>query len=309
MNIEKEIDQSGAYWCLDGCGKIPSIDCSRNHAYGLYHMVGVHMHEVEYREQPKGRYRYTKCETGYTVECPKCKSVFTYRRIVNGGGVQVCSECGHGVKPSEWRVLKSREPAPENDTPAEGMEQYVGYECWFWRDGGDYICGRLGNCIDNATVTPYYNIKRDTWYPSCKPTDGTIRLKAAESERDELQASFEIRQAADKRATQLWHDAGGDELTWPDHTDLCVWLMVQNDELRAAVSRLNTSRTKSITGLESMVEQREATTKDVRELIEQWEPDTHKDMACKSVFLRHIGIPLSEQDRSGQSQTPEVSDD
>lgn len=42
------------------------------------------------------------------------------------------------------------------------------------------------------------------------------------AERDQ---SFDIRWNADMRAIKKWHDAGGDPMTWPDHADLCVWLM------------------------------------------------------------------------------------
>lgn len=37
--------------------------------------------------------------------------------------------------------------------------------------------------------------------------------------------SKHLRWNADMRAIKRWHDAGGDELTWPDHADLVVWLL------------------------------------------------------------------------------------
>jgi quinol monooxygenase YgiN len=66
------------------------------------------------------------------------------------------------------------------------------------------------------------------------------RLAAAERDRDdarreaeERKASFNLRWKADMRAIKRWQEAHpGNELTWPDHADLCVWLMEENDRLR-----------------------------------------------------------------------------
>lgn len=50
-------------------------------------------------------------------------------------------------------------------------------------------------------------------------------------ERDALQASADIRWKADMRAIKKWQEATGKTLVWPDHADLCVWLMEQLDAL------------------------------------------------------------------------------
>lgn len=43
---------------------------------------------------------------------------------------------------------------------------------------------------------------------------------------EEHEQSFELRWEADMRAIQRWQDAHpGKERTWPDHADLCVWLL------------------------------------------------------------------------------------
>ena len=44
---------------------------------------------------------------------------------------------------------------------------------------------------------------------------------------EEYEHSFELRWKADMRAIKRWHEAGGNEMTRPDHADLCVWLMGQ----------------------------------------------------------------------------------
>ena len=50
------------------------------------------------------------------------------------------------------------------------------------------------------------------------------------SERDELQAGFDLRWKADRRAIKRWQDATGRTMTWPDHADLVVWLLERLDE-------------------------------------------------------------------------------
>lgn len=46
--------------------------------------------------------------------------------------------------------------------------------------------------------------------------------------------SFELRRKADMRAIKRWQEANpGNDLIWPDHADLCVWLMDRIAELEA----------------------------------------------------------------------------
>ncbi len=55
-------------------------------------------------------------------------------------------------------------------------------------------------------------------------------------ERDELQATFDLRWKADMRAIKRWQAAHpGNELVWPDHADMVVWLLEQVEELEAKV--------------------------------------------------------------------------
>jgi len=54
----------------------------------------------------------------------------------------------------------------------------------------------------------------------------------------ELEKSFDLRWEADMRAIKKWQEAGGDELTWPDHADLCVCLMEQNDKKGTVINTL-----------------------------------------------------------------------
>ena len=50
-------------------------------------------------------------------------------------------------------------------------------------------------------------------------------LAAARQEAVDLQAGFDLRWRADMRAIKAWQDSTGRKLVWPDHADLCVWLM------------------------------------------------------------------------------------
>ena len=54
-------------------------------------------------------------------------------------------------------------------------------------------------------------------------------LDEAQGEVDELQATFDLCWKANMRAIKRWQEATGRDDTWPDHADLCVWLMEQLD--------------------------------------------------------------------------------
>lgn len=52
-------------------------------------------------------------------------------------------------------------------------------------------------------------------------------LSAANAKLAEEEQLFHLRWNADIRAIKRWHEAGNPELLWPDHADLCVWLLEQ----------------------------------------------------------------------------------
>lgn len=58
------------------------------------------------------------------------------------------------------------------------------------------------------------------------------RIEKLEKELVDFEASFEIRWDADQRAIKLWQEATGKEDVWPDHADLCVFLMSEIDRLK-----------------------------------------------------------------------------
>ena len=71
-------------------------------------------------------------------------------------------------------------------------------------------------------------------------TIAAATLRALLAERDELRASFDLRWKADMRAIRLRREQSQDDdnLTWPDHADLVVWLLAERDRLAAEVERL-----------------------------------------------------------------------
>jgi hypothetical protein len=61
-------------------------------------------------------------------------------------------------------------------------------------------------------------------------------LSDPEVELKELRATFNLRWAADMRAIKRWQKAHpGNDLTWPDHADMVVWLLGEVD--RATIAR------------------------------------------------------------------------
>lgn len=64
------------------------------------------------------------------------------------------------------------------------------------------------------------------------------RANALEQEVADLKASEDLRRAADKRAIAMWQEKTGKSPVWPDHSDLCVWLMEVNAALADTARRL-----------------------------------------------------------------------
>jgi hypothetical protein len=64
-----------------------------------------------------------------------------------------------------------------------------------------------------------------------------VEARAIEDRHDllaevaDMQASFDLRWAADMRAIKRWQTQTGRDLTWPDHADLVVWLLAEVDRL------------------------------------------------------------------------------
>lgn len=50
----------------------------------------------------------------------------------------------------------------------------------------------------------------------------------------EFERMVDVRLDAEMRAIRRWQEMTGKALTWPDHAELCVWLMQQLDEREPA---------------------------------------------------------------------------
>lgn len=72
-------------------------------------------------------------------------------------------------------------------------------------------------------------------------------LRAAAEEIEQRDRSFDVRWRADMRAIKRWQQANpGNDLVWPDHADLCVWLMdsrhTERGKLSAATRKLEAAQ-------------------------------------------------------------------
>lgn len=65
---------------------------------------------------------------------------------------------------------------------------------------------------------------------ACELERITVEARQAREINAEHDACFDLRWRADMRAIKLWQEAHpGRELVWPDHADLCIWLLEQLD--------------------------------------------------------------------------------
>lgn len=114
------------------------------------------------------------------------------------------------------------------------------------------------------------------------------RLKAA---NDEHEALFNMQWDADQRAIKMWHEAGGDELVWPDSADLTVWLLEQLRDANGEIEALKQD-------MESMYDSVNSEANEVKRLrksIETWatairEHGTrvHGDQGPPDAFLHEL---------------------
>lgn len=64
-------------------------------------------------------------------------------------------------------------------------------------------------------------------------------IDAVLAEVAELQANFELRWQADRRAIAAWQAAHPESPhVWPDHADMCCWLMGEVERLRGEVKSI-----------------------------------------------------------------------
>lgn len=101
-----------------------------------------------------------------------------------------------------------------------------------WKDktifiaGGEKTYRRYMHLVRRAYITRIdYDGPADTWMPPLWGSRHGI-------ETDDLERTFDMRWQADQRAIKRWQAETGRTDTWPDHADLCVWLMEKLDAER-----------------------------------------------------------------------------
>ena len=91
------------------------------------------------------------------------------------------------------------------------------------------VCGACGNAKGEAI---------DAWLKTAAPHVIVELIEAkrrVEQELIEREHSFDLRWNADMRAIKLWQKATGRTEVWPDHADLCVWLMEKLDRVKSSI--------------------------------------------------------------------------
>jgi hypothetical protein len=84
--------------------------------------------------------------------------------------------------------------------------------------------------------------------------------------RADNQASFDLRWEADMRAIKRWQESSGKVLVWPDHTDLCVWLLEENERLVRAFKYEQDERCAMFTQVDKDIVEIETLTKVIHDV-------------------------------------------
>lgn len=111
-----------------------------------------------------------------------------------------------------------------------GEDSIWSLEIFETRENGEHN-GAVGSFIRHKRLTGsmFAVAARTEWPKSIK------ERRALLAEIADLQATVEIHQEADARAIRQWQAAHpGNDARWPDHADLCVWLMEENERLKVA---------------------------------------------------------------------------
>ena len=97
-----------------------------------------------------------------------------------------------------------------------------------------------------SKVTPEFlaNLKSKPIGPDVMALIEEVERMAEEAvhlkeEIEDHEASFELRWKADMRAIKQWQEAHpGNDHIWPDHADLCMWLIGEVERLKGENDRL-----------------------------------------------------------------------
>lgn len=93
-----------------------------------------------------------------------------------------------------------------------------------------------GNSSQPFDALPSYELRERASNDTAPGNAEIERLTREIAERDQ---SFELRWKADQRAIKRWQEAHpGNDLVWPDHADMCVWMLGEIERLRDALESL-----------------------------------------------------------------------
>lgn len=167
-----------------------------------------------------------------------------------------CATCGNPMD-EHWRgrpcLTESEEPMIDIekqraecarmqavcDAATEGPWHEVGN---FVRSVGDNDIAEILHDWRLNPTEPHAEREADAAFVAVARTDWPALIAAhreACDEIDERQASFDLRWKADMRAIKAWQTAHpGKERMWPDHADLCVWLMDEIERMRESEGEL-----------------------------------------------------------------------
>jgi hypothetical protein len=96
----------------------------------------------------------------------------------------------------------------------------------------------------DVKVAPRSNDSLDRLILLCIQRSVARNIKVLKAEVADMRATFDLRYNAHMKAIKRWQeDAPGRELAWPDHVDLVVWLLGENDRLRSEITELKSGAT------------------------------------------------------------------
>ena len=124
-------------------------------------------------------------------------------------------------------------------------------------------------------------------------------LEQAKEERDELQLTLDLKWDAIRRATQQWHEAGGDKNTLPDIADLVLWLLTERDSLREQLKLSTKQLNLGAEALHNMSVKRERAEEALRCVL------LSMDCEWENRNMGHDWAECCEQIRSALSRQPD----
>lgn len=101
------------------------------------------------------------------------------------------------------------------------------------------VCEPLPDLTEEEMPEPSLDVlKRVAARMRVNAPDTAFLAEWAVERIEELEATFELRWKADMRAIKRWQEANpGNDLTWPDHADMVVWMLDQMDARAAQPPR------------------------------------------------------------------------